>query len=323
MNVLSLFDGISCGQIALERAGIKVDDYFASEIDKYAMKVTQKNYPNTIQLGDVKEIDVSKLPKIDLLIGGSPCTNFSFIGKKNGMSTIDKLDIISLEQYLKLKSDNFIFDGYSYLFWEYIRILKEAQPKYFLLENVKMEEKWKNIISSVIGTKPILINSSLVSSQSRNRLYWTNIPNITIPIKKDININEELAEYPIWKPSTIFVKNKQKFIKFTNKMSCLTTYCGNPNGIGRPFWAKKEEGISKPFDYSKVKRISTMQAEILQTLPLNYTSIISDNQRYKSIGNGWTVDVIAHIFKSLKNNSNSVEFEGIKNQNIIDYLSDI
>jgi DNA (cytosine-5)-methyltransferase 3A len=300
MNVLSLFDGISCGQIALERSGIKVDNYFASEINKYAIKVTQKNYPNTVQLGDVKNIDINMLPKIDLLIGGSPCTNFSVLGNKNGMSTISKIEILSLEQYLKLKEENFVFDGYSYLFWEYIRILKEIKPKYFLLENTRMAEKWKNVISKELEVEPILINSALVSAQSRNRLYWTNIPNVTQPEKKNINVNEQLEETGDWRPSTIAILNKQKFIKFTNKMSCLTTYCHNSNGIGRPFWAKEEQKVKKPFDYSVVKNISVEQAEILQTLPKGYTSGISNAQRYIAIGNGWTIDIISHIFKSLK-----------------------
>lgn len=300
MNVLSLFDGISCGQIALERSGIKVDNYFASEINKYAIKVTQKNYPNTVQLGDVKNIDINMLPKIDLLIGGSPCTNFSVLGNKNGMSTISKIEILSLEQYLKLKEENFVFDGYSYLFWEYIRILKEIKPKYFLLENTRMAEKWKNVISKELEVEPILINSALVSAQSRNRLYWTNIPNVTQPEKKNINVNEQLEETGDWRPSTITILNKQKFIKFTNKMNCLTTGCHNSNGIGRPFWAKEEQKVKKPFDYSVVKNISVEQAEILQTLPKGYTSGISNAQRYIAIGNGWTIDIISHIFKSLK-----------------------
>jgi DNA (cytosine-5)-methyltransferase 3A len=136
MNVLSLFDGCSCGQQALERANIKVNNYFASEIDKYAIKVTMANYPNTIQLGSVVDIKGADLPKIDLLIGGSPCQSFSFAGKRKGMSTKCNQEILTLEQYLELKEDGFQFEGQSYLFWEYVRILNEVKPKYFLLENV-------------------------------------------------------------------------------------------------------------------------------------------------------------------------------------------
>ena len=173
--VLSLFDGMSCGQIALQKLGIKVKQYYACEIDKYAMSVTQANFPNTIQLGDVRFIDVSKLPKIDLLIGGSPCQSFSFAGKQNGMSTKDSIEILTIEHYLELKEQKFEFEGQSYLFWEYMRIKKEADPTNFLLENVMMSDKWKRVLTQAIGIKPICINSSLVSAQNRERLYWTNI----------------------------------------------------------------------------------------------------------------------------------------------------
>ena len=175
MNVLSLFDGMSCGQIALGRAGIKVSKYYASEIDKYAIAVTQANYPDTIQLGSVVDIDCSKLEHIDLLTGGSPCQSFSFAGKRKGMSTKCETEILTLQHYLELKADGYEFEGQSYLFWEYMRVLKEVKPKYFLLENVMMGEKWERVLSKAIGVNPIEINSSLVSAQSRRRLYWTNI----------------------------------------------------------------------------------------------------------------------------------------------------
>lgn len=175
MNILSLFDGISCGQVALNRAGIKYDKYFASEIDKHAIKVTMKNFPNTIQLGSVVDVDASKLPKIDLIIGGSPCQSFSFAGKRKGMATKDEQEILTLEQYMKLKSEGYEFEGQSYLFWEYMRLLTELKPKYFFLENVEMGEKWERVLSFTIGVKPLRINSNLVSAQNRKRLYWTNI----------------------------------------------------------------------------------------------------------------------------------------------------
>jgi DNA-cytosine methyltransferase len=175
MNVLSLFDGISCGQQALERAGIIVDKYFASEIDKYAIKVTMANYPNTIQLGSVVNVNGYDLPKIDLLIGGSPCQSFSFAGKRKGMATKDEVEILTLEHYLQLKNEGYEFEGQSYLFWEYMRLLNETKPKYFLLENVEMGEKWERVLSKAIGVNGIHINSALVSAQSRKRIYWTNI----------------------------------------------------------------------------------------------------------------------------------------------------
>lgn len=179
MNVLSLFDGMSCGQQAFERQGIKVDTYYASEIDKHAIKITQKNYPNTIQLGSVVNVDVSKLGWIDVLIGGSPCQSFSFAGKRKGMSTKDEIEILTIDQYLELKEQNFDFEGQSYLFWEYMRVLtdiRKTNPDVkFLLENVLMGEKWEKVLSRAICVNPIEINSALVSAQNRRRLYWTNI----------------------------------------------------------------------------------------------------------------------------------------------------
>lgn len=175
MNVLSLFDGMSCGHLALDRMGVKIDNYYASEIDKYAIQITMANYPNTIQLGSVVNIDGTSLPKIDLLIGGSPCQSFSFAGRRKGMSTKDEQEILTLEHYLQLKEEGYEFEGQSYLFWEYMRILNEVKPTYFLLENVMMGEKWERVLSKAIGYNPIEINSALVSAQNRRRLYWTNI----------------------------------------------------------------------------------------------------------------------------------------------------
>ena len=175
MNVLSLFDGMSGGQQALERAGIKINNYYASEIDKYAIQVTMANYPDTIQLGSVTEVDGYSLPKIDMLIGGSPCQSFSFAGKRKGMSTKCETEILTLDQYLELKNEGFEFEGQSFLFWEYMRLLNEVKPKYFLLENVMMSQKWEKILTQAIGVNPIMINSSLVSAQNRKRLYWSNI----------------------------------------------------------------------------------------------------------------------------------------------------
>lgn len=175
LNVLSLFDGCSGGQQALERAGFKVDNYFASEIDKYAIQVTMANYPNTIQLGSVVNVDGYSLPKIDLLIGGSPCQSFSFAGKRKGMATKCETEILTLEHYLELKEQGFEFEGQSYLFWEFMRLLNECKPTYFLLENVEMGEKWEKVLSKAIGVNGIHINSALVSAQNRKRIYWTNI----------------------------------------------------------------------------------------------------------------------------------------------------
>ena len=179
MNVLSLFDGMSCGQIALNVVGIKYDNYYASEIDKCAIAQTMLNFPNTIQLGSVVDVDVSKLEPIDFLIGGSPCQSFSFAGKRKGMATKCDIEINKLEQYLELKQQGFEFEGQSYLFWEYMRILtdiKKHNPNVkFLLENVEMGSKWERILSEAIGIFGVHINSALVSAQNRKRIYWTNI----------------------------------------------------------------------------------------------------------------------------------------------------
>jgi len=156
INVLSLFDGMSCGQIALERAGFKVNNYYASEIDKYAIQVTMKNYPNTIQVGDITKLKGSDFPHIHILMGGSPCQGFSLAGKQLNFN-----------------------DPRSALFFEYVRLLKEVKPDYFLLENVRMKKEYQDVISKELGVEPILINSALVSAQNRKRLYWTNIPNVT------------------------------------------------------------------------------------------------------------------------------------------------
>jgi site-specific DNA-cytosine methylase len=163
LNVLSLFDGISCGQEALKRADMKIEKYFASEIDKPAIKITQKNYPNTIQIGDVTKVKGSDLPEIDLLMGGSPCQGFSIAGKQLDFN-----------------------DPRSALFFEYVRLLKETKPEYFILENVKMKQWCQDIISEYLGVQPIEINSALVSAQNRKRLYWTNIPNVQQPKDKNI-----------------------------------------------------------------------------------------------------------------------------------------
>lgn len=179
MNVLSLFDGQSCGQIALKELGITPDKYYASEIDKHAIAQTQLNFPNTIQLGSVVDVDISKLEPIQLLLGGSPCQSFSFAGKRNGMSTTENEEIYTLARYLELKSEGFQFEGQSYLFWEYMRILTDIR-KYnpdvkFLLENVEMGNKWERVLSEAIGVFGVHINSALVSAQNRKRIYWTNI----------------------------------------------------------------------------------------------------------------------------------------------------
>jgi site-specific DNA-cytosine methylase len=278
MNVLSLFDGISCGQIALNRAGIKYDNYFASEIDKDVIQITMSNYPNTKQLGDVKKVNAEQLPNIDLLIGGSPCQSFSSIGNGSG------------------------FDGKSGMFWEYVRILKDVKPTYFLLENVLMKKEWEDIISEALGVKPIKINSRLVSAQNRRRIYWTNIPNVIEPTDKGIVIeysDEWFNEIDI----VPFVKNKLQnwetkgcFFNPYNKVilkdkTPTLTATGN----------RQTTSASIMFNDNGIfKMANSKYWEVLQTLPNDYTRGYSENIRKNAIGNGWTVDVIAHIFKNIE-----------------------
>lgn len=213
-NVLSLFDGISCGRLALDRAGIKYEKYYASEIDKYAIAITRYNYSDTIFVGDVRYLKGKNFKDIDLIMGGSPCTGFSFSGKREGMITKEKIEIVSLEQYLELKEQGFEFEGQSYLFWEFVRLLKEIKPKWFLLENVRMAKKWKDVITNALEVEPIEINSALVSAQNRIRLYWTNIPVKGLPEDKGILLRDILEEkvnekYYINKPFKIIDKNRQ------------------------------------------------------------------------------------------------------------------
>lgn len=302
MNVLSAFDGMSCGQIALNRAGIKYDNYFASEIDKHAIKVTQTNYPNTIQLGDVTKIKAEDLPKIDLLIGGSPCQGFSFAGKQ-----------LNFE------------DPRSKLFFEFVRLVKELKPKYWLLENVVMKKEYEKIISEFLGVEPILINSNLVSAQNRKRLYWANFE-ITQPTDKEINLidiletDDSISQSAIrgirLNKATILGRrlndrgvrdDYNKDVPITqclevratniNKSNCLTTVEKDNVLTTMPIGRHKDAFKNNlPFRYYTLKEYCR-----LQTVPENYfTNIVSESQAKKMLGNGWTVDVIAHIFSFLK-----------------------
>ena len=399
MNVLSLFDGMSCCQLALKKAGIKVDNYFASEIDKYAIKVTQANFPNTIQLGSVTELKGDSLPKIDLIAGGSPCQGFSFAGKG-------------------LNFD----DPRSKLFFEFVRLVKECKPKYFLLENVMMEKWCQNVISKELGINPIKINSALVSAQNRERLYWTNIKSesfglfgdlhCAIPQPKDKGIflkdilqsevdekyylsdkmmnylNTRKANYNNGKINYKTESDKASCINASSgaidisdniivaniksvneKASCFTaggnsgglhsqmdlivhnmlprsgdptkggtghitrsdgkTYCldtGNTNAVefkenylqwdvsGKGYNSQQtrayyEDGRAGTLgansdskvilNQKKIRRLTEVECERLQTVPDNYTNHVSSTQRYRMLGNGWTISVIAHIFKYL------------------------
>lgn len=302
MRVLSLFDGICCGHLALERAGIKIDSYDAYEIEKNAIKATEANFPDVIHHGDVTKEDFTKYKgKIDLLIGGSPCTNLSMAGNGQGLKGTQ-----------------------SKLFYEYARAIKEVCPKYFLLENVIMKKEWEDIITNILGVEPIEINSSLVSAQNRRRLYWTNIPNVTLPEDKNITLEDILEDIEFPNPAAIrgrrlnkativgrrldkngHRKDTDKTIPITQclevratnteKSNCLTTVDKDnvltPLPIGRHPDAFKD---NLPFRYYTTKEMCR-----LQTVPDDFLNMIPDSAARKALGNGWTVDVIAHIFSFL------------------------
>lgn len=282
MNVLSLFDGMSCGRIALEKAGIKIDNYFASEIDKYAIQIAKKNYSDTKHIGSVVDVKASDLPRIDLLIGGSPCQGFSFAGKQ-----------LNFE------------DERSKLFFEYVRLLKECKPKYFLLENVKMKKEYQDIISEYLGVEPILINSALVSAGSRPRLYWTNIPYKEIE-NLDIKLNDILidgysnrnkshcidANYGRGTNLRRYLYRGSRQVVFTDKEFMEGLFLNKPNIDDCNFIGNNNR--------DKWRKLTPEECEAIQTVPKGYTEGVPDFWRYHMLGNGWTVDVIAHIFKGLK-----------------------
>jgi DNA (cytosine-5)-methyltransferase 3A len=290
MNVLSLFDGISCGRIALERVGIKVNKYYASEIEQFAIDITQKNYPDTIQLGNVFNIDYSKLYKIDLLIGGSPCTYWSSARAKNTGRELTP-------------------DGIGgQLFMQYVKALKETKPKYFLYENNNsMSKKIKEFITKQLGVEPIMINSSLVSGQIRRRLYWTNIPNIEQPKDKNIklidilekNVDDKYYLSEKMKKYVMSSGTKNFYVKpeiNLEKARPLTTAPNKRAGTTTYITDDFVNGGSK----LRMRRLTPIEYEKLQTIPENYTYLTGhkyeDSKRYKVIGNAWTVDIIAHIF---------------------------
>lgn len=394
ITVLSLFDGMSCGQLALQKLGIKVKQYYAAEIDKHAIQVTQHNFPDTIQLGDVTKVFAKDLPKIDLLIGGSPCQGFSFAGKQLAFD-----------------------DPRSKLFFEFVRLKNECNPTYFMLENVKMKKEFEIIISKYMGVAPIKINSALLSAQNRVRLYWTNIASepyglfgdmqCMIPQPKDkglllrdilqsnvadkyyltdkaidrlnkaqligikakvdpeksgtITIKNQSGQLAIDNSTTLIVasrgrnpenpKSRESGLeteqhlepRFDGKTNCITSVQKdnlvmqlNPStesggvqpyqqnrvydidGISPALMAQMSCGTHAIMEKSPclhgfehgtngqlnkqlakgglIRRLTEVECERLQTVPDNYTSIVSSTQRYRMLGNGWTVDVIAHIF---------------------------
>lgn len=366
MNVLSLFDGMSCGRIALDRLGIKVDNYYASEIDKHAMKVSEANYPDIIQIGDVTKMNYEKLPQIDLIMGGSPCQGFSFAGKQLAFD-----------------------DPRSALFFCFWRAVKHLKPKYFLLENVRMKKEYLDVISEYMGVEPIMINSALVSAQNRVRYYWTNIPGIEQPEDRGMVLRDILETQTNEQPVKDTKRNQRHYRNKDEKSLCMTAtmYKGAGNNgmtlVSETHDTPKQVGIAVDINghdilkrvYSpdgksptvnactggnrepkvvagafrgryykdgvrqdkfgsvagktkqmlelrkdeKTNTVTTVQkdnvltkdnvywrkltpveCERLQTVPDNYTNHVSNTQRYKMLGNGWTIEVIAHILKNME-----------------------
>jgi len=277
MNILSCFDGMSCGQIALNKAGIKYDNYYASEIKKHAIAVTQYNYPDTIQLGDITKVKSSDLPQIDLLIGGSPCQDFS-----------------------RANSERKGLDGVkSSLFYEFIRLYNELKPKYFLLENVIMESKGYNIISELMGTEPVRMCGSLVSGALRDRLYWTNIGDEEL----DLFGNRKSA-IPQPKDKKIKLNNVLEYgYSDRQKHTCLNVSCGkdasqrymihryNTTGMTTVIYKDEKMDLNDGLRYCTQREL-----ERLHNIPEGYTDILNKYQAGNLIGDGWTVDIVSHIF---------------------------
>lgn len=306
MNILSLFDGISCGRVALQRAGITVENYYASEIDSYAMKVSNKNYPDIVQLGDIRNwrewtIDFKN---IGILFAGFPCQAWSIMGKQDGDADPRGELVHHLIGILK-------------------KIKRENPELIFIFENVKMKKVFVDYINKLFEREPILINSSLVSAQNRERYYWTNIPGVNQPEDKNILL-EDILEDPTKIP---VIKDHGHLIYKPHKSQCLDAnyWKGADNHAQRTGsievghaiinghdFLKRVYGIKGKsptltavcggnqerkiaIDASHWRKLTPVECERLQTLPDNYTGGISNSQRYKCLGNGWTVDIIAHI----------------------------
>ena len=279
-NIVSLFDGISCLQIALNRLGIPYENYYASEIDKPCITITQKNYPSTIQLGNICDLDKSHFPsEIDLFVGGSPCQGFSLMGKQLNFN-----------------------DSRSQLFFEYVRLWKVLKPKYFILENVKMRQDIQDAISDILGVKPIEINSALFSGQNRRRLYWTNIPNIEQKISQSVASLRKITGKSLLTDKTYEIASVRKgtprqIVKpATDNLPCLTaSYYKGINADGRPGKAKS----FGDYERGKIEMLSPVECERMQTVLDGYTEGVAKTHRYKALGNGFTVDVIAFILSCI------------------------
>lgn len=294
-NIVSTFDGASCGRVALDLEGIKYDNYFAFEIDKDAIKVAQDYNPNTIQKGSVNDFSNHEIKDVFLFMGGSPCQSFSRSGDGSG------------------------FDGKSGLFWKYIEMLKHYNPKYFFLENVVMKKEWEKIITEQMGVEPIKVDSKYFSAQKRQRLYWTNIPFDKNFIDKNISIKDifdESERLPISQEKRDeimwFEENEYRVVNATKK-GYLVPENYDVINLDFPKSKTRRGRVSKQksntlntscnqgiFIDGEIYKLTTLECERLQTFPDNHTSILTESKRRNVIGNGWTIEVIRHFFKNLK-----------------------
>lgn len=293
---LSLFDGISGLQLSLKRAGIKIDKCYASEIDEGAITITQQRFPDTIQIGDVKNITKKTVPEnLFIISAGSPCQDFSAGGAQHGIRTLkDYIEVTSLKQYLDLKKKGYKFMGSSYLLWEFIRLVKQLKPTYFFLENVNMSRRWKHIISVELGVLPVRINSALMTAQNRDRYYWTNIPNITLPNNRGVLLSDIV-------PGGIAGYGTRGRM---NKLTGMYDRYGTTRKDGKANCIVTKSGLTSKvmMTNGSTRQLTIGEAETLQSLPKGYTNVpgVTLSQRWKGIGNGWTIDVVSHLFKSIK-----------------------
>ena len=319
MNIFSPFDGCACARAAVDKLGISCT-YYASEVDKWAIQIANKNYPDIIQLGDIRDINGSNLPEIDLMIGGSPCQDLSIAGNGAGLK-----------------------GSRSALFYDFVRLLEEIKPKYFVLENVaSMKKIWRDKITDILGVEPILIDSAMVSAQSRKRYYWTNIQGVEQPEDKGILLRDVIEDGVVdrdksfcvdanyWKGTTpvhyakhhvrqVVFKNEQVLGEFVSVVKLIQKSKTKQIGyIGRdslgyrvysieaksPTLTSNLAGGHKPiyfkFNNNEIRKLTPVECERLQTLPDNYTEGVSNTQRYRMLGNGFTVDVIAHILSYME-----------------------
>lgn len=290
-NVLSLFDGASCAQMALKRAGITYENYYASEINENAIKVSSKNFPETIHLGDVTKINYSKLPKFDIIFAGSPCQNFSGAGRRDGMVTLSGKDVHDYDTYLKYKRKGEKFTE-SCLFWEVKRAMVESGCENIFFENTKMKGFYLDLISKELGVNPILLNSSILTAQNRERHYWSKLPGFKMPKDKGITFDSIVPNG---------VSSGYRGRSYKDRDGWIRTYSTRKDG-------KANCLVCSPYstNYVDIKGdrrvISVEEAIRLQTWPKNYLNIdgLSKSAKYEMLGNGWTVDMVTHFLKCAK-----------------------